>query len=206
MAHSSASEPGAVAQREDHKLAPYNPTSEDGIRLALELAGVSSDDTVYDIGCGDGRTLLAAAAKGARGIGIEYDPKFVERCVLSGTAFGSHCVSLSLSTDAVPPPPSAKKNIEDAGLASKLSVIEGDAVELADLTEATVIFIYLVPKGIDLLKPRLAKAVRRGARLVSNMFSVPEWTPSRKVATPKGLPVYLYQHPEAPPSDSTASV
>lgn len=122
---------------------------------------------MHDIGCGDGRLLLAAAARGARGVGVEYDAVFAER-----------------ATAAV-----AAKGLQDT-----VSIVHGDAVEVVDTSTATVVFVYLVPEGLAKVAHHLQAARDRGARIVSNMFGVPGWTPT-KTERIKGLPVYLYAGP-----------
>ena len=149
----------------DNKLAPFNPTADEAIATALDLAEVASDDVVYDIGCGDGRTLVAAAARAARCVGIEYDPVFSARAEAKAAA---------------------------AGLSDRITIITGDALVVTDLSEATVVFVYLVPDGLRKMLPLLTEALDRGVRIVSNIFSLPdiEYTEKRLA---KGLPVYLYR-------------
>jgi hypothetical protein len=72
-----------------------------------------------------------------------------------------------------------------------IRVVHGDATTTEDLSEATVVFIYLVPKGIAKVQALLEAVVRTGGRVVSNVFAVPGWTPTTRVLA-KGLPVYLY--------------
>lgn len=140
--------PEAEALRCGTKLAPYNPTPMCAIHQALEALSVRSGDVVYDLGCGDGRFLIAAGQRGARAVGVEYDPRFAER---------------------------ALRSVQDKGL-REVSVICGDAC-VADLSEATQIFVYLVPQGLKLLEPNLREALQRGVRIASYTFSLPGWTP-----------------------------
>ena len=129
------------------KLAPYNPTPKCAIEQALEALKVASGDLVYDLGCGDGRFLVAAGHRGARAVGVEYDARFAERAMAS---------------------------IQEAGL-QEVEVICGDACT-TDLSEATKIFLYLVPQGLKLLEPALREALQRGVAIASYTFSLPGWT------------------------------
>ena len=130
------------------KLAPYNPTPDCAICQALDAFCVKPDDVLYDLGCGDGRLLIAAAQLGARAVGVEYDPRFAEK---------------------------AKLAVQDAGLSELATVICGDAFA-ADLTPASKIFVYLVPDGLRRMQPALTAAIKRGVPIASYTFSMPGWT------------------------------
>ena len=146
------------------KLAPFNPTAAEAIEAALDMAAVRAGDRVFDIGCGDGRLLIAAAQRGATCVGIEYDAVFAGRAEAAAAA---------------------------AGLSHAVRIVHGDATVVTDLTGATVVFVYLVPDGLKLMMPRLTAALAAGARLLSNMFALPGLVHTeRRLA--KGLPVYLY--------------
>ncbi len=161
------------------KLAPFNPTSDEGIAAAIELAGIGIGDMVYDIGCGDGRFLVAAATAGAIAVGIERDAALVAR-------------GRARIEEALPGVTTAHGPAPDGG--SRIRLVHGDATTTADLAGATVVFVYLVPTGLRIVKPLLEAVVASGGRVVSNIFSVPGWKPSDK-RTAKGLPVYLYRSP-----------
>lgn len=111
------------------KLAPFNPTHIDAINLAIDMLSVSSEDTVYDLGCGDGRFLLQCLAyRGiCKGVGIEYDYSLVERAV-------AHCL--------------CGKGQQNA---SKLQILHENVLDV-DFSEATIIFVYLVPDGIKAIR------------------------------------------------------
>lgn len=146
------------------KLAPFNPTPSATVEAALDLAAVGPGDTVVDLGCGDGRTLVAAAKRGARALGIEYDPELHRRAIAA---------------------------VREVGMASLVEVHLGDASVAQPLLEqATVVFLYLVPDGLRRLRPML-DMVRQRARVVSYTFSVPGWVPDREVAL-RGLRLRLY--------------
>ncbi|OQR96359.1 hypothetical protein ACHHYP_15997 [Achlya hypogyna] len=145
-------------------LAPFNPTGAGAIAVALDLLRPSETDVVFDIGCGDARLLVAVATQcRCRCIGIECDPGLAAR---------------------------ARTLAADHGVADRVSIREEDATA-SDLSEATVLFLYLVPKGIQLLLPRLEEARARGVRICTNIFSIPTWTP-KATGEYKGTKIYLY--------------
>ena len=131
------------------KLAPYNPTPDCAIKQVLDTLEVQSGDTLFDLGCGDGRMLLAAARRGARAVGVEYDTRFAEK---------------------------ASRAIREAKLESLAKVICGDA-QTANLSEATKIFVYLVPDGLRRMNAALSDASQRGVPIASYLFSLPGWSP-----------------------------
>ena len=131
------------------KLAPYNPTPSCAVQQALEALLVGPSDVLYDLGCGDGQVLIAAARRGAKAVGIEYDARFVEKADLA---------------------------IRDFGLQDLATVTCSDAFA-TDLVPASKIFVYLVPDGLRQLEPSLKKALQRGTPIASYMFSIPGWSP-----------------------------
>ena len=127
---------------------------------------MQADETLYELGCGDGRLMIAAAkaTPGCRCIGVEYDQVFYDR---------------------------ARSAIAEAGLDGVVSVTHGDALEFA-LDDANAVFVYLVPQGLKLITPRLLDVLQRpGGRIVSYMFSVPGLTPTT-CREYKSTKVYLY--------------
>jgi precorrin-6B methylase 2 len=159
------------------RLAPFNPTADDAILSALSLALLHDGDIVVDLGCGDGRVLLAAAEAciGVRCTGFEFDDTIAARAtakLLRATEEGG----------------------ARAAAAARVTVIHGDAcgAEAAiALDTATVVFVYLVPAGLARVKLSLEKVLSRGGRVVSNMFSIPGWQAS-ETKTARGCKVYLY--------------
>jgi SAM-dependent methyltransferase len=131
----------------------FTPTRHNIADAMLQLANVTKDDVVYDLGSGDGRIPIIAAQKyGARGVGIEIDPKLVE-------------ISWRIANEAE--------------VASRVSFVAGDLYE-ADLAAATVITLYLSPSIMKSLAPRL-RALQPGTRIVSHQFAMPGWTPDRRI-------------------------
>lgn len=131
----------------------FTPTRHNIADAMLRLASVTADDVVYDLGSGDGRIPIIAAQKyGARGVGIEIDPRLVE-------------ISWLIANEAE--------------VASRVSFIVGDLFE-ADLSKATVLTMYLSPHIMKMLAPRL-RALKPGTRIVSHQFPIPGWTPDRRI-------------------------
>lgn len=127
----------------------FTPTRHAIADAMLQLAGVTPDDVVYDLGSGDGRIPIIAAQKyGARGIGIEIDPRLVSR---------------------------SRDNASDAEVAHRVRFRLGDLFA-ADLSEATVVTMYLSPSIMKRLIPTL-RALAPGTRIVSHQFSMPGWPP-----------------------------
>ena len=131
----------------------FSPTRHNIADAMLKLANVTSDDVVYDLGSGDGRLPIIAAQKyGAKGVGIEIDPRLVE-------------ISWRIANEAE--------------VANRVSFIVGDLFE-ADLSKATVVTMYLSPSIMKILEPRL-RALKPGTRIVSHQFSMPGWIPDRRI-------------------------
>jgi len=142
---------GAHAQ-EGEVRAPFITTPPEVVARMLQLAGTGPQDTVLDLGSGDGRIVIAAAREhGARGLGIELDPKLVAL---------------------------ARENARRAGVADRARFEEGDALK-TDLAQASVVTIYLLPFLLDQLQPRLLAQLRPGARVVTHAFAFKGWKPDR---------------------------
>jgi cyclopropane fatty-acyl-phospholipid synthase-like methyltransferase len=144
----------------------YVPTPPAVVDAMLELAHVGPSDVVYDLGSGDGRIPIAAAQKfGARGVGIDIDPKMV--------------------ADAI-------ENAKLAGVAGKVTFLNQDLFE-ANLSEATVVTLYLLPSLNEKLMPKLKKDLKPGTRVVSHAFSMGEqWPPDEKREI-GGRTIYLWR-------------
>jgi cyclopropane fatty-acyl-phospholipid synthase-like methyltransferase len=118
----------------------------------LAAADLKPGETLFDLGCGDGRVLVTAAQKfHAKAIGIELSPKLVE---------------------------AANEQIKSLHLEDQVKVIQGDLME-ANLSSADVVTIYLLTHSNDMLRPNLEKYLKRGARVVSHDFQVRGWKPVR---------------------------
>lgn len=133
-----------------HKLAPFVPTPIPVAHRMLELAEVTKDDVVYDLGSGDGRIVIAAARKyGAKAIGIEIDPHLVQR---------SRQAALRAEVDHL------------------VRIRQQDLLK-ADFSDATVVTLYLGPNANLRLRPILQRQLKPGARIVSNDFAMEGWQP-----------------------------
>jgi SAM-dependent methyltransferase len=140
----------------------------------LTLAGVGADDVVYDLGCGDGRIVIEAARRfGARGVGVDIDPKLVRE---------------------------ARRNAEQAGVADRVTILEQDLFTTA-LADATVVMLYLSPAINLRLRPKLLRELRPGARIVSHEHDLGDWRPAKTIVV--SLPernhyVFLWRVPQVP--------
>jgi predicted RNA methylase len=131
-------------------LAPYSPTPMDVVDRMLKLAGVGPRDVVYDLGSGDGRIVIAAARTfGARGVGIDIDPALVAQAQIAA---------------------------KQAGVESLVTFRVQDAMT-ADLSEATVVTLYLLAASNAKLRPILTKGLRAGSRIVAHNYPIGDWTP-----------------------------
>ena len=135
-------------------LAPYVPTPEDVVDRMLALAEVTKEDTVLDLGCGDGRIPIRAAQKyGARGVGVDIDPLRIEE---------------------------ARANAAKAGVQHLVEFRLEDALT-TDVSKASVVTLYLLSSSNARLRPVLQKQLAPGSRIVSHAFSMgPEW-PADKI-------------------------
>jgi len=138
----------AAGQERVRPEVPYVPTPEEVVREMLKMANVSQNDVLYDLGCGDGRIVITAAKEiGCRGVGIDIDPVRIEE---------------------------SKKNAKNAGVEDKVEFLLMDLFE-ADLSQATVVTLYLLSKVNLRLRPKLFRELRAGARVVSHDFSMGTW-------------------------------
>lgn len=127
---------------------PYVPTTEPAVEAMLKLAKVGRSDVVYDLGCGDGRIVIAAARKfGARGVGIDINPERIAE---------------------------ARANAKKAGVEHLVKFIEQDLFE-ADIREASVVTLFLLNHVNMKLKPKLLADLKAGTRVVSNTFDMGDW-------------------------------
>lgn len=143
---------------------PYVPTPPRVVDAMLKMARVTAQDVVYDLGCGDGRIPIAAALKyGARGVGIDLDPKRIE---------------------------DATENAKADGVADKVRFIAGSVFD-ADFRDATVVVLYMSLDVNQRLMPKL-KALKPGSRIVSHVVDMgPGWPPDQRGRT-DGKTYYLW--------------
>lgn len=143
---------GLVVAQEIKKDVPYVPTPESVVDGMLEMAQVGENDIVYDLGCGDGRIVIAAAKKyGATGKGYDIDPQRITE---------------------------SNQNAQEAGVTDKVEFAVKDLFDV-DMSEATVITLYLLPSVNERLRPKLFEELKPGTRVVSHAFGMGDWHPDR---------------------------
>ena len=128
------------------------PTPPELVERMLDLANVTPQDFVMDLGSGDGRNVIGAARRGARAVGVEYNPNMV-----------------ALS----------KQNAAAAGVADKATFVEGDMYQ-ADISQANVLALFLLPSNMLQLRQKFVD-LQPGSRIVSNTFGIEGWTPDETV-------------------------
>jgi precorrin-6B methylase 2 len=133
------------------------PTPQAVVDKMLELAKVTKDDFLMDLGSGDGRTVITAAKRGARAVGIEYNPDMVEL---------------------------SKRNAQAAGVTSRAQFMKADLFQ-TDLSKATVITMFLLPDINLKLRPKILN-LKPGTRIVSNTFTMGEWQADETATVEKG--------------------
>jgi precorrin-6B methylase 2 len=144
----------------------YEPTPMSVVREMLEMAGVGPQDVVYDLGSGDGRMVITAAREfGARGVGIEIDPRLVEL---------------------------ARENAQTDGVADRVEFRQGD-MYAADVSPATVVTLFLHPEPNLKLRPKLRADLRPGARVVSYIWDMGDWKPDEERRLDRRRRIYLWR-------------
>jgi SAM-dependent methyltransferase len=161
----------ATADEPIKKDVPYVPTPEAVVEKMLDMAKVGPKDVVYDLGSGDGRIVIAAARRGARGVGVEIDPERIRE---------------------------ANANAKAAGVTGQVKFIEGDLFD-ADIGDATVVTMYLLPEVNLKLRPKLMAELKPGTRIVSQSFHMGEWQPE-KTADVGYIKIYYWTIPDQPPA------
>lgn len=146
---------------------PFVPTPQSVVDEMLRLAGIDANDTVYDLGSGDGRVVITAAQRyGAHGVGVDSDPERIRE---------------------------GKENAKQAGVADRVRFIQGDLFD-ADLTKATVVTLYLLPEVNIRLRPKLLQELKPGTPVVSHSFDMGEWEPDQRTWVTEGL-IYVWTVP-----------
>ena len=147
---------------------PYVPSSPEVVDAMLKLADVKPGDTVYDLGCGDGRIVIAAAQKyHAQGVGIDINPERIHE---------------------------AEANARSAAVSGRVRFINQDLFK-ADIKEATVVTLYLLSSVNLKLRPKLLKDLKPGTRVVSQTFDMGDWKPDREIQL-NGRSIYLWTIPK----------
>jgi len=150
---------------------PYQPTNDEVVVAMLNLAKVGATDVVYDLGCGDGRIVIAAVKeRGARGVCVEIDPQLMTL---------------------------ARTNAQKAGVADRIQFLTQDLFK-TDFRDATVVMLFLWPEINLKLRPLLWRDLAPGSRVVSHMHTMGDWPPERRVdikATDRERVIYLWTMP-----------
>jgi ribosomal protein L11 methylase PrmA len=147
----------------------YVPTPDAVVAGMLRLAEVKASDVVYDLGCGDGRIVIAAARDyGVRGVGVDIDPDRIRECY---------------------------ENARKAGVLERVRFVQGNLFDI-DPKGATVISLYLVPDLNRRLRPRFWRELSAGVRIVSHGFTMGDWKPDRQ-AVVEGHHLFLWVIPPA---------
>ena len=133
------------------------PTPPEMVEKMLDLAGVTPKDMVIDLGSGDGRNVIAAAKRGARALGVEFNPDLVEY---------------------------SRQSAEKEGVGEKAKFVQGDMYE-ADISQATVLALFLLPTNLERLMPKFL-ALTPGTRIVANTFGLSGWTAEATTNLPDG--------------------
>ncbi|MDQ1280253.1 MAG: hypothetical protein QG670_1516 [Thermoproteota archaeon] len=151
-------------------LAPFVPTPIEIVKKMLEIASVRQEDTVFDIGCGDGRILIIAIKdfNAKKAVGFEIREDLYNR---------------------------AMQEVKKQGLEDRISIVNGNALD-GDISEATVITLYLTTFGNEKLKPKLGNEACMGTRIISHSFVFSDWHLSKSEVYFEHK-LYLYTIPEA---------
>jgi SAM-dependent methyltransferase len=138
---------------------PFVPTPEKVVAEMLKMAQVGKNDVLYDLGCGDGRIVITAAKEfGCRGVGIDIDPRRIRE---------------------------SQKNAAKAGVSDRVQFFQMDLFE-ADISEATVVTLYLLSEVNLRLRPKLLRELQPGTRVVSHEFSMGDWEPDASSSVKTG--------------------
>ena len=144
------------------------------VKAMLTLAGVTRDDVVYDLGCGDGRIVIAAAKElGARGVGVDLDPARIRE---------------------------AQAYAARAGVGDRVTFRVQDLFE-TDIRDATVVTLFLSPELNARLRPKFVSELRPGTRIVSHRYGIGDWMPERSITVSVNETrnhVFLWRVPERP--------
>jgi ribosomal protein L11 methylase PrmA len=150
----------------------YEPTPLDVVQAMLALASVRPGDVVADLGCGDGRIVIAAVKMpGVRGVCVDIDPERIAE---------------------------SKRNAETAGVSDRIRFVEGDLFKVP-FSDATVMTLYLMPDVNMRLRPRLLGELKPGTRIVSHAFDMGDWVPEERVTVdlqPQTYVLYRWTIPE----------
>ena len=172
---SQSSPTAAQDKKEPEIIVPYVPTNEKVVAAMLKLAAVKEGETVYDLGCGDGRIVIAAVKdfKAKKGLGLDFNPERLKDCAAS---------------------------VKKAGLTGDqekaLTFKQGDVLKMTpeEFKDVDVVTLYLLPEVNLRLKPILQKGLKPGARIVSHDFDMGDWEADKResVSADREHTIYLW--------------
>ncbi|MCS7021262.1 MAG: class I SAM-dependent methyltransferase [Gemmataceae bacterium] len=165
----------AQERKEPEIIVPFVPTHPKVVEAMLKLADVKPGDTVFDLGCGDGRIVIAAVKdfKAKRGLGIDFNPERLKDC---------------------------ERSMREANLTPEqqkaITFKQGDVLKLTpeDFKDVDVVTLYLLPEVNLRLRPVLQKGLKPGARIVSHDFDMGDWKPDKtqEVVADRTHTIYLW--------------
>jgi hypothetical protein len=147
---------------------PYVQTPPNVVTAMLRMAHVGANDVVVDLGCGDGRIVVAAVKEfGARGVGYDIDPQRISEAFANAT----------------------RADVTTRARFVQMSIFD------AKISEATVVTAFLLPSVLEKLRPRFLRDLAPGTRIVSHSFPIRNWTPDQKLVV-EGRTLYLFTVPK----------
>jgi tRNA G37 N-methylase Trm5 len=166
---SQADTPSVITSKTPRADVPYVPTATEVVEQMLKMAKVSDNDIVYDLGSGDGRIPITAVKKynAKKATGVEINPDLVQK---------------------------SQENAKEAGVSDRVNFLQQDLFK-TDLSDATVVTLYLLPQVNLKLRPKLLQELKPGTRIVSHAFDMGDWTPERveQVKDKNGRTYTIYQ-------------
>jgi precorrin-6B methylase 2 len=166
---SQADTPSVITPKIPRADVPYVPTATEVVEQMLKMAKVSSNDIVYDLGSGDGRIPITAVKQynAKKATGVEINPDLVQK---------------------------SQENAKEAGVSDRVNFLQQDLFK-TDLSDATVVTLYLLPQVNLKLRPKLLQELKPGTRIVSHAFDMGDWTPERveQVKDKNGRTYTIYQ-------------
>jgi SAM-dependent methyltransferase len=147
---------------------PYEPSAEEIVGIMIQMAEVGSQDLVYDLGCGDGRIVIAASQRtGARGVGVDLDPERIKE---------------------------SRENAEKANVTERVNFFQQDLFQ-TEIRQATVVMLYLYPEVNLRLLPKLLNDLKPGTRVVSHSHDMGAWEPDRTQIASNGHKIHFWVIP-----------